>query len=232
MAAVERREDRRWLGDKMLQVCARPPRVASCLEIRDRVRRVPLGLTFAIGVIVGIGLTSIAGALLLDREYRPGGDDAVARLAKRRRIGGPPHPQTDPAGAVAITGDALSRRRAAHSGTRSSRSRGARWWGQAKGSAGISFRSSPPVLPFLPFVPEQSLRHYLAHAIFSLTQPPLLWMGVSSVRRATVSLAVCEGAERGQVPFAIEVRGRFAGLGGHLAGTRARAVASGPEPSS
>ena len=52
-------------------------------------------MTFAIGVIVGIGLASIAWALLLQREYRRGGDDAVARLAKQRRVGGPPHPQTD-----------------------------------------------------------------------------------------------------------------------------------------
>ena len=40
-------------------------------------------------------------------------------------------------------------------------------------------------LPFLPFVPEQSLRHYLAHAIYSLAQLPLLWMVLGSMRRAT-----------------------------------------------
>ena len=37
-------------------------------------------------------------------------------------------------------------------------------------------------LPFLPFVPEQSLSHYLAHAIYSLAQLPLLWMVLASVR--------------------------------------------------
>lgn len=37
-------------------------------------------------------------------------------------------------------------------------------------------------LPFLPFVPEQSLSHYLAHASYSLAQLPLLWMVLASVR--------------------------------------------------
>ena len=37
-------------------------------------------------------------------------------------------------------------------------------------------------LPFLPFVPEQSPSHYLAHAIYSLAQVPLLWMVLASVR--------------------------------------------------
>lgn len=37
-------------------------------------------------------------------------------------------------------------------------------------------------LPFLPFVPEQSLSHYLAHAIYSLAQLPLLWMVLASAR--------------------------------------------------
>lgn len=37
-------------------------------------------------------------------------------------------------------------------------------------------------LPFLPFVPEQSPSHYLAHAIYSLAQLPLLWMVLASVR--------------------------------------------------
>lgn len=40
-------------------------------------------------------------------------------------------------------------------------------------------------LPFLPFIPEQSLRHYAAHAIYSLAQLPLLWMVLGSMRRAT-----------------------------------------------
>jgi len=35
-------------------------------------------MPFATGVIVGIGPTSIAWALLLERAYRRGGDDAVA----------------------------------------------------------------------------------------------------------------------------------------------------------
>jgi len=58
-------------------------------------RRVPLSMTFATGVIVGICFASLAWALLLQRAYRRGADDAVARLAKQRRVGGPPHPQTD-----------------------------------------------------------------------------------------------------------------------------------------
>ena len=37
-------------------------------------------------------------------------------------------------------------------------------------------------LPFLPFVPEQSPSHYLAHAIYSLAQLPLLWMVLATVR--------------------------------------------------
>ena len=65
------------------------------LDRSRQARRVPLGMPFATGVIVGIGLTSLAWALLLERAYRRGGDDAVARLAKQRRVGGPPHPQTD-----------------------------------------------------------------------------------------------------------------------------------------
>lgn len=35
------------------------------------------------------------------------------------------------------------------------------------------------VLPFdfLPFVPEQTLSHYLAHLVYALSQLPLLWVG-------------------------------------------------------
>jgi hypothetical protein len=40
-------------------------------------------------------------------------------------------------------------------------------------------------LPFLPFVPEQSVRHYIAHVIYSLAQLPLLWLVLASMRRAT-----------------------------------------------
>jgi len=36
---------------------------------------------------------------------------------------------------------------------------------------------------FLPFFPEQSLRHYLAHVIYSLAQLPLLWLLLASMRR-------------------------------------------------
>lgn len=40
------------------------------------------------------------------------------------------------------------------------------------------------VIPFgfLPFVPEQSISHYVAHAVYALTQIPLLWIGLQGTR--------------------------------------------------
>lgn len=39
------------------------------------------------------------------------------------------------------------------------------------------------VLPlgFLPFVPEQSVSHYVAHLVYAVTQLPLLWVAVRGV---------------------------------------------------
>lgn len=39
------------------------------------------------------------------------------------------------------------------------------------------------VLPlgFLPFVPEQSVSHYVAHLVYAMTQLPLLWVAVRAV---------------------------------------------------
>jgi len=37
--------------------------------------------------------------------------------------------------------------------------------------------------PFLPFYPEQSLRHYFAHVVYSVAQLPLLWALVPQLRR-------------------------------------------------
>lgn len=43
------------------------------------------------------------------------------------------------------------------------------------------------VLPFgfLPFVPDQSPAHYLAHLVYALTQLPLLWVGYQGNRVIT-----------------------------------------------
>lgn len=38
---------------------------------------------------------------------------------------------------------------------------------------------------FLPFVPEQSASHYLAHLVYALTQVPLVWVGIRGVRAAS-----------------------------------------------
>ena len=35
---------------------------------------------------------------------------------------------------------------------------------------------------FLPFVPEQSVSHYAAHAVYAVMQLPLLWVGVRGVQ--------------------------------------------------
>jgi len=42
------------------------------------------------------------------------------------------------------------------------------------------------VIPFsfLPFYPEQSLRHYFAHVVYSVAQLPLLWLSVRQLRRS------------------------------------------------
>jgi len=42
------------------------------------------------------------------------------------------------------------------------------------------------VIPFsfLPFYPEQSLRHYFAHVVYSVAQLPLLWLWVRQLRRS------------------------------------------------
>ena len=37
--------------------------------------------------------------------------------------------------------------------------------------------------PFLPFYPEQTVRHYFAHVVYSVTQLPLLWVLVRQMRR-------------------------------------------------
>lgn len=41
------------------------------------------------------------------------------------------------------------------------------------------------VIPFgfLPFTPEQSLRHYLAHVVYGLAQLPLIIVMVQEIRR-------------------------------------------------
>ena len=36
--------------------------------------------------------------------------------------------------------------------------------------------------PFLPFTPEQSVHHYLAHVVYSVTQFPLVWMMYQNLR--------------------------------------------------
>lgn len=41
-------------------------------------------------------------------------------------------------------------------------------------------------LPFLPFVPEQSHRHYAFHALYGLSQLPLLWLCICLVRHSSV----------------------------------------------
>ena len=41
-------------------------------------------------------------------------------------------------------------------------------------------------LPFLPFVPEQSFRHYAFHALYGLSQLPLLWLCICLVRHSSV----------------------------------------------
>ena len=40
------------------------------------------------------------------------------------------------------------------------------------------------VLPveFLPFIPEQSVSHYVAHAVYAVLQLPLLWVGLRGCR--------------------------------------------------
>ena len=38
--------------------------------------------------------------------------------------------------------------------------------------------------PFLPFYPEQSLRHYFAHVVYSVAQLPLLWLLLRQWRRS------------------------------------------------
>ena len=45
------------------------------------------------------------------------------------------------------------------------------------------------VLPigFFPFVPEQSLRHYAFHAVYALTQVPLIWICIARLRRVPLS---------------------------------------------
>lgn len=42
-------------------------------------------------------------------------------------------------------------------------------------------------LPILPFVPEQTLGHYLAHAIYALAQAPLLWLLIRPARTLAVA---------------------------------------------
>ncbi len=42
-------------------------------------------------------------------------------------------------------------------------------------------------LPFLPFVPEQTLSHYLAHLIYTITQIPMLWVLLREQRAVAVA---------------------------------------------
>ena len=44
------------------------------------------------------------------------------------------------------------------------------------------------VIPFgfLPFVPEQSIRHYIVHVIYIVTQLPLFWVGIRGFRKARI----------------------------------------------
>jgi len=43
------------------------------------------------------------------------------------------------------------------------------------------------LIPILPFVPDQTLGHYLAHAIYALTQVPLLWLLIRPTRTIAVA---------------------------------------------
>ena len=38
-------------------------------------------------------------------------------------------------------------------------------------------------LPVLPFVPEQSLSHYLAHVVYGIGQVPLVFLAVAALRQ-------------------------------------------------
>ena len=42
------------------------------------------------------------------------------------------------------------------------------------------------VIPFgfLPFVPDQSISHYVVHVLYIVTQLPLLWVGIQGFRHA------------------------------------------------
>ena len=44
------------------------------------------------------------------------------------------------------------------------------------------------VIPFgfLPFVPDQSISHYVVHLLYIVTQLPLLWVGIRGVRHTNV----------------------------------------------
>jgi hypothetical protein len=52
----------------------------------------------------------------------------------------------------------------------------ASWLRKSSSQRFCSSRSSPSVLPwpFLPFVPEQTLQHYVAHVLYAAYQVPLL----------------------------------------------------------
>ena len=42
-------------------------------------------------------------------------------------------------------------------------------------------------LPILPFVPEQTLGHYLTHGVYALSQVPLLWLLIRPTRTLAVA---------------------------------------------
>lgn len=42
-------------------------------------------------------------------------------------------------------------------------------------------------LPVLPFVPEQTVSHYLAHVIYTITQVPMLWVLLRRQRAVAVA---------------------------------------------
>ena len=46
------------------------------------------------------------------------------------------------------------------------------------------------VIPFgfLPFIPDQSISHYAVHVLYTVTQIPLLWIGIRGFRHARMRM--------------------------------------------
>ncbi len=55
------------------------------------------------------------------------------------------------------------------------------WWVWFTWWAGGGINVLP--LSFLPFVPEQTLSHYLSHLLYGLGQIPLIWAMFSQLRK-------------------------------------------------